>query len=202
MAGRDVNIHHYHFPTATAFAAIVVLVVLGGKAYTWNQKNEGDRSRSTPEKPTETKSQATPPVAPQPHTNPRTVVPRQKVKTPLISLTDGQRFALKQELEKLAGNRIRIVHVGSSPESTVLVEQLRDVFNKWDVELDNVGMVSATGVNFPNPSYITGPDMASPILRSVYSDFDRLGVDLRLVPDAYSGPGGAGPSPPVVIVVR
>jgi hypothetical protein len=118
-------------------------------------------------------------------------------------LTNGQQFALKRELEKLSGNRVRIVRVGSNPESAVLLEQLRDVFSTWTVELEIVGTVGVVGMNFPNTSYITGPDMASPVLRDAYSDFDRLGVGLRLVPDAFSGtPAMRGPIPPVVIIVQ
>jgi hypothetical protein len=63
MAGRDVNIHHHHFPTASTIAVIAVLAVLGAKAYQWNPGSQGAGNRTTPENPAETKApQPTPPT--------------------------------------------------------------------------------------------------------------------------------------------
>jgi hypothetical protein len=124
-------------------------------------------------------------------------------KSPLASFTDGQRFSLKQNLGKLAGNNVRIIKTASTPESVTIYDQLLDVFGTWHIEPAEVGSVIVGGaMNYPGVSYLTGPDMSSSLLRSVYSIFDSVGVDLRLTPDAYMGPASLGAPPPVVIVVR
>lgn len=119
----------------------------------------------------------------------------------VFSMSDGQRFFIKQRLGELAGNSVRLIQTGSSTESNVIYAQL-SVFEKWNVQQGQVDLASVAGESFPSVSYITGPDMSAMILRQVYSVFDDAGVNFRLTPDAYMGPNSLGTPPPVVIVIR
>jgi hypothetical protein len=107
--------------------------------------------------------------------------------TPLSSLTDGQRFVIKKKLEHTEGNSIRLVIVGTDPKSVVLYNQMMDIFNsvRWRIQATQVGLVGATGA-FPSTPYVTGKNIASPILKQVFSAFDEVGVNLPLVPDALT----------------
>ncbi len=63
-------------------------------------------------------------------------------------------------------------------------------------------MVSIVGANYPSVPYLTGANIATPIVKNVFSIFAGLGIDLPLTPDAFMGPGSMGAPSDVVIVVH
>jgi len=132
------------------------------------------------------------------------IVPSKTIKPSLTTLSDGQRFVIKSQLGAYAGNSIRLVMVGSDPQAAAAFEQLVDVFKNahWTIQTAQIGMVSVVGANFPRNPYLTGPNIAAPIIRTVFSIFDEFGISLPLVPDAFAGPASMGPSPDVVIIIQ
>ena len=127
-----------------------------------------------------------------------------KLKSPLASISDGQRFVLKQKLGAYPGRTVRLVLIGNDPSTAIAFEELIDVFKDsgWKIENVQIGMVGVVGLNFPNGPYMTSQDMASRIVATVFSIFSGAGVDLPLAPNAFMGPGAAGGSPDIVIVVH
>jgi len=123
---------------------------------------------------------------------------------PLASFSDGQRVLLKQKLGAFAGSGVRLILVGGDPQTGIVFEQLEEIFKDagWSVQTARIGIVSVVGANFPSVSYLTSANVASPTVRSVFSVFAGLGIDLPLTPDAFMGPGSMGAAPDVVIVVR
>jgi hypothetical protein len=121
---------------------------------------------------------------------------------PLDSLSDGQRFVLKQRLTEYRGSSIRLVLIGGAPQPEIVFEQLADVFKDadWQVQEARIGTVSVVGANFPPPPipYLTGTDIASPTVKNVFSVFEAIGINLPLTPDAYMGPASMGTAPDVV----
>jgi hypothetical protein len=122
----------------------------------------------------------------------------------LMSLSDGQRFVLKQKLTAYAGSTVRLVRVGGDPQTGIVFEQLVDIFTdaNWKTETAEIRTVSVIGVNFPNSSYLTGPNIAAPVIRRVFSIFADAGIDLPLTPDAFSGPTSNAVVPDIVIVIK
>lgn len=157
---------------------------------------------------------ATPPPdsPPPPSTEPRKNAPPtnepavqkkkpSKPKRPLASLSDGQRFVLKQKLSPYAGTPVSLVLVGNDPQKSIVFEQLKDIFGDagWKVSTTIIGMVGVAGTNFPDGPYLTGGNMAAPILEKVFSIFLSVDIKLPLTPQAFSG---AGTAPDVVIVIH
>lgn len=132
------------------------------------------------------------------------VVPATSALHPLDSLSDGQRFVLKQRLAAYRGSSIRLVLVDGAPQAEIVFDQLADVFKDadWQVQEARIGTVSVVGANFAPIPYLTGTDIASPTVKNVFSVFEAIGVNLPLTPDAYMGPASMGAAPDVVIVVK
>jgi hypothetical protein len=61
-------------------------------------------------------------------------------------------------------------------------------------------MVSVVGANFPRVPYLTSSNIASPLVKVVFSDFTSVGINLPLTPGAFMGSGSA--TPDVIIVVQ
>jgi hypothetical protein len=119
---------------------------------------------------------------------------------PLTELSDGQRFTLHKKLSVYAGNPVRIVLISNDPHAEVMFEQLKDIFKGWDIQSGR-GPVSASGLNLPANSYLTSRNIASPLIKDVFSIFHSVGFELPLTPDVYMGPSSMGAAPDVVIVV-
>ncbi|MFY9792959.1 MAG: hypothetical protein WAJ99_17390, partial [Candidatus Sulfotelmatobacter sp.] len=117
---------------------------------------------------------------------------------PLQSLSDGQRFALKKELSALAGNNVRIVLIGADSNAQVLNEQLLDVFTGWKISNPSIGQ----GPNVHSTPYLTSTNISSQLVGQVYGIFNRFGVELNLVPNAYMGPFSLGLPEGIVIVIK
>ena len=132
------------------------------------------------------------------------IVPARTAKASLTTLSDGQRFVIKQELDPYAGKSVRLIRVGSDTQAAVVFEQLIDVFKKahWTIQTAQIETVSVVGANFPRGPYLTGPNIAAPIIGTVFSIFNEFGVGLPLTPDAYAGPASMGTSPDVVIIIQ
>jgi hypothetical protein len=126
-----------------------------------------------------------------------------KPKSPLTSLSDGQRFVLKQKLHAYSGSSIRLILIGNDPQGAILFEQLADIFKEagWKLETGQIGMVAIVGITLPRVPYLTASNIASPIVGGVFSIFSRAGVDLPLVPHAFMGPSSAGTITDIVIVI-
>jgi hypothetical protein len=127
-----------------------------------------------------------------------------KLKSPLGSLSDGQRFVLKQKLGEYRGRAVRLVLIGNDPSNSIIFEELTSVFkdSEWKIERDQIGMVGIVGLNFPNGPYMTSRDVASPIVSAVFSIFSGAGVELPLAPNSFMGPGAARGTTDIVIVVH
>jgi hypothetical protein len=121
--------------------------------------------------------------------------------TPLTMLSDGQRFVLKEKLSTYSGEKVLLVFIGNDPQLAVAYEQLISVFKDsgWTIEKQQIGQIGLSGYNFPNGPYLTGPNIAAPVLTTVFSIFSGAGVDLPLKPDAWTGLDQA---PDVVIVIH
>jgi len=111
--------------------------------------------------------------------------------SPMSSLSDGQRYALKHRLGEFAGSSVRLILVGNNPQPGILFEQLADIFKDagWNVQTMQAGMVSAVGENFPHFPYLTGPNISAPAVRNVFSIFAAVGIDLPLTPDWWDEAG-------------
>jgi hypothetical protein len=122
---------------------------------------------------------------------------------PLTSLTDGQRFVLKQKLGAYRGSTVRIVLIGRDPQRNIVFEQLMDVFKDsgWKIQSSEIGMVAAVGVNLPPFPYLTSSDIAAPTVGGVFSIFANTGINLPLTPNAFMGPV-IGEQPNIVIVIH
>lgn len=122
--------------------------------------------------------------------------------SPLTSLTDGQRWVLKNKLAEYRGHPVALMLIGHDPQARVLFEQLIDIFNdsQWDISTSESGFVGVVGVNFPDGPYLTSSNIAAPIVQNVFSIFASIGIDLPLTPNAH------GPDRPregeVVIVIH
>lgn len=148
--------------------------------------------------------------------NPESTLPKREVTAPkadvpqaatsaLAPLSDGQRFVLKKKLAEYAGNTIRLIRIGSDPNTEIVFEQMMDVFQDsgWITQTLTIGTASIVGINFPKVSYLIGPNVAAPIIGSVFSIFASVGVDLPLTPNSFMGmQRPTQPIPETVIVIR
>lgn len=125
---------------------------------------------------------------------------------PLMALSDGQRFLLKQKLLHTGGEKsVTIVMTrAGNPQAEIVFEQLLDIFRDsgWQVSTAQIGFVSVVGANFPDETYMSGPSLSDPTLAEVYSIFLSVGLKVPITPNAYMGPTSMGALPPVVTVVR
>jgi hypothetical protein len=55
-----------------------------------------------------------------------------------------------------------------------------------------IGPLSRVGMQFPETSYITAPDLSSPIVAGVYEILNSSGARWNLVPNAFMGPASFG----------
>jgi hypothetical protein len=144
------------------------------------------------------------PTAPAPKTElPRhKVAPRKLPKSPLISLSDGQRYLLKKKLESYASNTVRLVLIGHDPQQNIVFEQLADIFKDsgWNTQTVQIGMVGVVGANFPSHPYLTSSNIAAPLVVEVFSIFSSVGIDLPLTPRAFTGPNGSSAN--IIIVLH
>jgi hypothetical protein len=126
----------------------------------------------------------------------------ESAKSTLVSLTDGQRFVLKQKLTAYKGHKISLMFIGHDPQMRVIFEQLLDIFKDsgWAINQSEIGQVGVVGANFPNGPYMTSTDVAAPIVREVFSVFSSIGIDLPLTPDAF-GPSTAGRDAADIVIV-
>ena len=120
--------------------------------------------------------------------------------TDLASLTDAQRAALKHDLGALGGNSLRLITIGSNGRINTARQAAEDIFQAWSVENDTIGMT--TGGNVPEGFYLTSANINSEVTREVFAIFQRYGVNLPLMPDAYMGPQSIGQPNGVAIVLH
>jgi hypothetical protein len=106
--------------------------------------------------------------------------------TSLTALTDGQRFVLKQKLGSYKGHSVLITLIGHAPQAEILFEQLQDIFKDsgWVVGISQIGQMGVAGASPPTTSYLSGSDVAAPIVASVFSVFSSVGINLPFVPRA------------------
>lgn len=116
-------------------------------------------------------------------------------------ISNGQAEFIKSRLQRLGGS-VRIVCIGSERGIEVRCEQIQRLFvgMGWNVQSQRVGLVA--GVNIPEGTYITGPEISDKTLGRVFQAFQGADVRLPLVPNAFFGPSSTGSAPPVVIVVQ
>jgi hypothetical protein len=112
-------------------------------------------------------------------------------KSALSSMSDGQRVVLKDKLAAYRGSTVRLVLVGNDPFTVVAFEQLKDIFQDsgWNIQDTRIGLAVVVGPNFPSRPYMTAENVSTPIVTTLYSIFSNIGIDLPLVPDAFSGSG-------------
>jgi len=190
---------------------ICLFIMYGTHIYVRSElaKRQAPKSAETREaQPAQPKASPSPPLI-RNEAVPRAEKPRHKpsakgLKSPLISLSDGQRFVLKRKLGAYAGNTVQLVLVGSNPSAGIVFEQLIDVFKDsgWKIQTARIGMVGIVGANFPDGPYMTSRNMASPVIASVFSIFSGVGIDLPLTPNAFMGPESMVGSPDLVIVLH
>jgi hypothetical protein len=173
------------------------------------KQNAGSTTSITQQKPTDKPALSTSPKGEQNPENKQPHAPPRRHQQPapakvLVSLSDGQRFVLMNRLASFRGNTVRLVLVGSEPRANIVFAQLEDIFEQagWNRQAAEVGAVTATGINFPSATYLTGPNMSSELLGNVFSAFASVGIDVPMIPQAYMGPGSMGPAPEVVIVAH
>lgn len=97
------------------------------------------------------------------------------------------------------------MRVGNEPATGIVFEQLTNVFSEsnWNVQQSIVGTVSIVGANFPSGPYLTSENVASDPAKAVFSIFAAVGINLPLVPDAFSGPSlGNTTTCDIVIVIH
>ena len=121
--------------------------------------------------------------------------------TATIGISEGQLNYITTHLKELGPHDVRLVLVGSRPNARVMQDQLQRAFSAahWGVQVNQIGM--AVG-NFPDGPYMTGPDISSQVLKSVYNIVNGAGLKWELVPDAPTGafPWFRGAEPDVVFV--
>ena len=189
---------------------ICVLLFFVGHSYIRSEIRR--RTAIASEKPRPQEKNESAEIIPTPQVEPTAslqAVPRPKrfnsppktVTSPLTSFSDGQRYVLKKKLEAYAGDTVRIILIGHDPQQNIVFEQLIDIFKDsgWKLQTWQIGMVGTVGVNFPSGPYLTGPDIAEPIVGQVFSVFSAVGIDLPLTPNAFMGNGAAAD---VVIVLH
>jgi hypothetical protein len=108
-------------------------------------------------------------------------------------LSPGLQDVLAKELVKIGPHKIQLVVVGTNIHARNLFDQLRDVFakSKWEVNAVLIGQASIIGMNFPDSSYITGSDIASPLIDRVFTTFaQKIGIKLLLTPNGFDATSG------------
>jgi hypothetical protein len=119
--------------------------------------------------------------------------------TQLASMTDAQVSVIKPEIQSFPGT-LRLVKIGSSSQSNIARRELLGIFAGWKIR--DVIVQNVTTDNLPSGNYITSEDVSSDAVRRVYSIFNKYGVQLPLIPDAYAGAIPIWDKGEVVIVVQ
>ena len=119
-----------------------------------------------------------------------------------VGLSEAQLRYVSGHLKEMRPHTVNFVFIGSRPNALVIGEQLETAFNTagWDTKVAQVASVSSVGMEFPDTSYITGPDLASPVLTKVYEILNSTGAHWSLVPNAYMGPGSFGTAEVVFVL--
>jgi hypothetical protein len=197
--------NHRTLANWTLFASIVIYAL--GLALYWQTQISLDEARrataATATAPKASSSGA--PVPPTPTAQASKAKASQpKPMTPLVSMSEGQRALLKKKVDVHGGNTVRLVLVGADPQTALAFELLIDVFEEggWAVQRSQVGLAVVVGASFPDGPYLTGTNMASPLLETVFRIFSSVAISLPLAPNAYAGPLSMGTPPDVVIVVH
>jgi hypothetical protein len=64
---------------------------------------------------------------------------------------------------------------------------LQDIFkeSEWNVQTSEIGELKVVGMHILTTSFLTGSNIASPIVGAVFSVFSSLGIELPLAPHTF-----------------
>lgn len=119
-----------------------------------------------------------------------------------VGLSEAQLSYISTHLKEMGSHTVNFVFVGSRPNAIVTGGQLQTAFKTagWNTKVAQIGAVLGVGMQFPETSYITGPDLSSPTITGVYEILNSAGAHWNLVPNGYMGPASFGTAEVVFVL--